>query len=78
MLLATDQATFDGALQKVTPSKGDVRVVVAPGKADGGSAIVPGAVGLLVAKAFPIFSRKISTTCAFCRTPPALDRKSVV
>ena len=52
--------SITGALQKVTPSKGDVRVVVAPGKADGGSAIVPGAVGLLVAKAFPIFSRKTS------------------
>mmetsp|Transcript_3946 Transcript_3946/g.10889 ORF Transcript_3946/g.10889 Transcript_3946/m.10889 type:complete len:598 (-) Transcript_3946:105-1898(-) len=43
-------------LGKVVPEKGDVRVVVAAG-GDAG-VVTPGAVGLSVARAFPLYSRK--------------------
>lgn len=43
------------SLGRVTPGKGDVKVVVATG---GDEAVTAGSIGLAVAKAFPLYSRK--------------------
>jgi hypothetical protein len=43
------------SLGRVSPNKGDVKVVVATG---GDEAVTPGSIGLSIAKAFPLYSRK--------------------
>ena len=43
------------SLGRVTPGKGDVKVVVATG---GDEAVTAGSIGLAIAKAFPLYSRK--------------------
>ena len=43
------------SLGRVTPNKGDVKVVVATG---GDEAVTAGSIGLAIAKAFPLYSRK--------------------